>query len=57
MIVRLLGKRLGIRFLRNRLLKLWMPKESLEIMDLEHDFFLVRFSEWEDIKRVFNNGP
>lgn len=29
----------------------------MDIMDLEHDYFLVRFSEWEDVKRVFDDGP
>lgn len=44
-IVKVIGKRLGIRFLRSRLLKLWQLKGILEIMDLEHDYFLVRLSE------------
>ncbi|KAJ1414250.1 Zinc finger, CCHC-type [Sesbania bispinosa] len=55
--VKLLGKRLGMRFLRQRLLKMWQPEGSMEMIDLENDYYLIRFSNMEDVMRVFEGGP
>lgn len=48
-IVKLLGKRLGLHFLRNRLLKVWCPVGDMEMIDLENDYFLLRFSDSTDV--------
>lgn len=44
LIDKLLGKQIGLRFLHNRLLKLWNPKGEMEIVDLENYYFLIHFS-------------
>ncbi|KAJ1438980.1 Zinc finger, CCHC-type [Sesbania bispinosa] len=48
-LVKLLGKRLGMRFLRQRLIKMWQPSGAMEMIDLENDYFLIRFSNVEDL--------
>ncbi|KAJ1416829.1 Zinc finger, CCHC-type [Sesbania bispinosa] len=48
-LVKLLGKRLGMRFLRQRLIKMWQPSGTMEMIDLENDYFLIRFSNVEDL--------
>ncbi|KAJ1384706.1 hypothetical protein SESBI_42330 [Sesbania bispinosa] len=39
-IVKLLGKRVGLKFLHLRLLKLWHPVGKMDVIDLENDYFL-----------------
>ncbi|KAJ1394639.1 Zinc finger, CCHC-type [Sesbania bispinosa] len=56
-LVKLLGKRLRMRFLRQRLLKMWLPEGSLKMIDLENDYFFIRFSNLQDVSRVFEGGP
>lgn len=55
-IVKLLGRKVGLMFLRARLRKLWQPTGSMEMADLENDYFLIRFSKWDDVKRTFEGG-
>ncbi|KAJ1408029.1 hypothetical protein SESBI_23885 [Sesbania bispinosa] len=56
-LVKLLGKRLGMKFLRQRLIKLWQPEGGMDMIDLENDYFLIRFSNMADVSRVFEGGP
>ncbi|KAJ1391938.1 hypothetical protein SESBI_36197 [Sesbania bispinosa] len=56
-IVKLLGKRIGLKFLTVRLLKLWNPMGEMEVIDLENDYFLIKFSNFNDTKHVFQGGP
>ncbi|KAJ1425768.1 Ribonuclease H-like superfamily [Sesbania bispinosa] len=56
-IIKLMGKRIGFRMLQNRLSKLWQPSSSMEIIDMENDYFLVRFSNSDDLNHVLEHGP
>lgn len=56
-IVKVLGKRLSLRFMQTRLEKMWQPKGRMEVIDLENDYFLARVQEWDDVHHVFNAGP
>lgn len=56
-IVKLLGKRLGLQFFKNRLLKLWCPKGDMEMIDLDNDYFLLQFSDHTDMGKILENGP
>ncbi|KAJ1377413.1 Ribonuclease H-like superfamily [Sesbania bispinosa] len=56
-IIKLMGKRIGFKMLQNRLSKLWQPSSGMEIIDLENDYFLVRFSNSEDLNHVLECGP
>ncbi|KAJ1428156.1 Zinc finger, CCHC-type [Sesbania bispinosa] len=56
-IIKVLGKRVGLQFLQLRLLKLWHPLRDMEIIDLEFDYFLVCFSNPSDVNMVFEQGP
>ncbi|KAJ1390250.1 hypothetical protein SESBI_37612 [Sesbania bispinosa] len=55
-IVKLLGKRVGLRLLQLRLLKIWNHVGDMEIIDLEFDYFLVKFSISCDFDMVFQSG-
>lgn len=57
LIVKILGKGVGLRFLQYRLSKLWQPEVSMEVINLENDYFLVRLGDRRDIERAFFDGP
>ncbi|XP_050205722.1 uncharacterized protein LOC126655541 [Mercurialis annua] len=56
-IVRLLGKTIGYRTLFGRLLKLWKPKSNPSLIDLDNNFFMVRFYSMEDYTTALSGGP
>ncbi|XP_061342544.1 uncharacterized protein LOC133288747, partial [Gastrolobium bilobum] len=55
-IVKLLGKKVGVRFLLNRLLRIWNISSTYEFIDLENDYFLFRFSNKNDYSYVLEDG-
>ncbi|KAJ1439231.1 hypothetical protein SESBI_02602 [Sesbania bispinosa] len=55
-IIKLLGKRVGYKMLQNRLYKLWHPSSGMEIIDLENEYFLVRFSNTDDYNHFIEHG-
>ena len=57
LIVKLMGKRLGMRFLKIRLQKLLSLEGSFNFIDMENDYYLVRFFEVKDYNFVLSEGP
>ena len=56
LIVKLLGKRISMHFLHARLLKLWNLFGGFKFINVENDYYLVRFSYIKDIILFFKNG-
>ncbi|KAJ1406035.1 hypothetical protein SESBI_25487 [Sesbania bispinosa] len=50
-IVKLLGQKMGMKFLRQRLIKLWQPEGGMDMIDLENDYFLIQFSNLAYVSR------
>ncbi|KAF7844636.1 putative RNA-directed DNA polymerase [Senna tora] len=59
LLVRLMGKSVGVTFMRNRLEKLWQRKGSgpSQIIDLENGYFAVSFTNQDDYLYAFQEGP
>lgn len=57
LIVKLLGRRIGYRFLYGRLSKMWNISGNFELIDLQNEFFLVHLHEASDYDRVLFDGP
>ncbi|XP_023926069.1 uncharacterized protein LOC112037459 [Quercus suber] len=57
LIVKVYGKSVGLNFLHNRLLSLWKPPGRLDCVDLEHGFYLTRFSLKDDYEAILKKGP
>ncbi|XP_057432215.1 uncharacterized protein LOC130724967 [Lotus japonicus] len=57
LIVKLLGKKLGFRWMNQRLQRLWAREGEIKVMDLSEDYFLVRFSSENDYKLALFEGP
>ena len=51
------SRAVGLNFLQARLLSLWKPARHLDVVDLEHGFFLIRFSLKKDVENVLKKGP
>ncbi|KAJ8752523.1 hypothetical protein K2173_004811 [Erythroxylum novogranatense] len=56
-VVHLLGRKIGYQALSTRLRALWQPRGPIKIVDLKHDFFLVRFLEESDYFHALMDGP
>lgn len=57
LIVRLLGKRIGLKTTQNRLEKDWSKNGPIKIIDLSDDYFLLHFQNEEDYKFALFEGP
>ncbi|KAL4291177.1 hypothetical protein GQ457_14G014560 [Hibiscus cannabinus] len=56
-IIRLLGRKIGFKALLSRIIALWKPFRELQLIDLENDYFLVKFSKETDFAKVLTGGP
>ncbi|KAL4384528.1 hypothetical protein GQ457_15G012170 [Hibiscus cannabinus] len=56
-IVRLLGRTIGFRSLWNRIHALWKPVGELHLVDLDNNYFLVRFTDAGDYSKALTQGP
>lgn len=57
LVVKLLGKRLGYNTMRDRLARTWKLGTGFEILDIGHDFFMVKFDDEADRAKVMDGGP
>ncbi|MBA0694313.1 hypothetical protein Goari_004624 [Gossypium aridum] len=53
----MLGGKIGFNVLVNKITSLWSPKCPIQLMDLENDFFLVRFQDENDYNKALVGGP
>ncbi|XP_021822949.1 uncharacterized protein LOC110764321 [Prunus avium] len=56
-IIKLMGRPLSYTFLRNRLLQRWALKGPMSLIDLDNNFFIVKFLLEEDMNYVLTGGP
>ncbi|KAJ4828024.1 hypothetical protein Tsubulata_035103 [Turnera subulata] len=57
LIVKLLGKRVGYRFLHRSLMNQWKPRGEIIMADMGNDFYLLQFNTEYDYNRVLYDGP
>ncbi|KAL0012041.1 hypothetical protein SO802_007149 [Lithocarpus litseifolius] len=51
-IVKLVGRLVSFSYMQSKLNQIWKPEGRMDIMDLSHGFFLVRFFSKEDLNFV-----
>ncbi|KAJ1400049.1 hypothetical protein SESBI_29885 [Sesbania bispinosa] len=56
-IVKLLGRRMSLRYFQTRLYKLWRPKARMEVIDLDNGYFVIRQETTGVITRIDDNTP
>ncbi|KAI9086183.1 hypothetical protein K1719_031904 [Acacia pycnantha] len=54
--VKLLGGSMSLYFLESKLNQIWARKGAIKLEDLENEFFVVSFQEWEDYERALTGG-
>ena len=57
LVVKLLGKTLGFRFLKVRLQKLWLKEGNMDFINIGNDVFLVKFLNQRDYNFALIEGP
>ena len=57
LIVKVFGKIVGFTFLQSRLLSMWKPVGRIDIVDLDKEFYLVRFYSKDDYDAILDKGP
>ncbi|KAK9035373.1 hypothetical protein V6N11_077415 [Hibiscus sabdariffa] len=55
--VKVIGRRIGYNTLHNRIYGIWKPLHPLKLIDIENDFFLVKFSDRRDYLKVLTERP
>ncbi|KAJ4838072.1 hypothetical protein Tsubulata_021137 [Turnera subulata] len=56
-IVKLWGRPLGYRLLCNRLQRLWSLRGGFRVIDLDHNYYLVKLADGADYVRALTGGP
>lgn len=56
-VVKLLGRSIGYKVLCNRLEALWNMSYDFSVIDLENNYFLVRFKRDSNAQHVLTQGP
>ena len=56
-IVKTFGRNVGFLYLSYRLRSMWKPVGRMDIIDLKHDFFLIKFNLKIDLDDVLKGGP
>ncbi|KAJ4836132.1 hypothetical protein Tsubulata_022221 [Turnera subulata] len=56
-VIKLLGKRIGFRVLKSKIQNLWKPRSPFRLIDLENDFFIVRFKDNSDTMQALLGRP
>ncbi|KAL4379850.1 hypothetical protein GQ457_02G019350 [Hibiscus cannabinus] len=57
LVVRLLGRSIGFKTLWSRIQALWKPLGEMHLIDLDNNYFLVRFEKESDYVRALTEGP
>ncbi|RYR74287.1 hypothetical protein Ahy_A02g008948 [Arachis hypogaea] len=57
LIVKLLGKRVGLAFIEQHIERDWIRKGTIDVIDMDRDYFLIHFSNDEDYSHTLMKGP
>ncbi|KAK8548189.1 hypothetical protein V6N12_061107 [Hibiscus sabdariffa] len=57
LVVKVVGRRVSYNTFHNLIFNIWKPSFPLKVMDIENDFFLVKFSDRLDYLKVLTQGP
>lgn len=57
LVVKLLGKRIGFKWMNQRLHHLWARNGEIKVIDLTDDYFLIRFNSEKDYHFALFEGP
>ncbi|KAK5774661.1 hypothetical protein PVK06_042517 [Gossypium arboreum] len=56
-ILKILGRNIGISTLQNKLYGIWRPSKPFQLMNIENGYFLAKFQNSIDYDKVLSQGP
>ncbi|XP_017644360.1 uncharacterized protein LOC108485001 [Gossypium arboreum] len=56
-VLKLLGRNIGFSVLQNKIYSMWKPSAPIHMMDIENDYFLVKFQNKQDCQKAHSEGP
>lgn len=56
-IVKVFGRKVGHLSLKQKLQAMWKPTETLSLIDLGNDFFLIKYQNEENMNKALHEGP
>lgn len=56
-VLKMLGRNLGITTLHNRLYGIWRPSKPFQLMDIENGYFIAKFQSTDDYDKILSQGP
>lgn len=56
-IVKVYGRKVDHLSLKQKLQTMWKPTESLSLIDLGNEFFLIKYQKEENMNKALHNGP
>ncbi|KAJ4824186.1 hypothetical protein Tsubulata_011923 [Turnera subulata] len=56
-VLKVMGRSISYRVISAKLRSMWLPTGHIKVIDLDNDFFLVRFTERSDYLRCLTQGP
>nr|XP_009786058.1 PREDICTED: uncharacterized protein LOC104234221 [Nicotiana sylvestris] len=57
LIVKVFGRRVRYQFLQRKLQAIWKPNETIFLIDLGYDYYLIKFNKQENYNKAFHEGP
>ncbi|KAH1090889.1 hypothetical protein J1N35_018146 [Gossypium stocksii] len=55
-VLKLLGRNIGFSVLQNKIYNMWRPLEPIHMMDIENNYFLVKFQNKRDCEKALAEG-
>ncbi|KAK6782534.1 hypothetical protein RDI58_020330 [Solanum bulbocastanum] len=55
--IKIFGKRINHQYLKRKLANLWRVSEDIELIDLGHDYYIVKFYKEESLQITLQHGP
>ncbi|KAJ4840914.1 hypothetical protein Tsubulata_001110 [Turnera subulata] len=56
-VVKVMGRSVSYQVISEKLRSMWLPNGHMKVIDLDNDFFLVRFTDRQDYLRCLTQGP
>ncbi|KAH1083892.1 hypothetical protein J1N35_023653 [Gossypium stocksii] len=56
-VLKLLGRNIGYSVLHNKIYSIWKPQFPFKLIDIENEYFLVKFQNKFDCEKVLSEGP
>ncbi|KAK8555155.1 hypothetical protein V6N12_009310 [Hibiscus sabdariffa] len=57
LVLKVLGRGVGYTTLYNRITGIWKPSQQIKLIDIENDYYLVKFSSHTDYIHALTDGP